>query len=563
MYNGIEMPKRPVKKTGRGNLKQLLTNRYIRLVLIPLAFYAIFLIFYTWPWATHFNGYFFSDSGDGLQNVWNMWWVNFSVTHLHQLPWTTKYLDWPYGTSLLGQTMNPFNGFVAIVLQKLLTLSQAFNIMVIFSFLFGGLTTFWLCHYFTKRYAPSLIGGFVFTFSSYHFAHAIGHMQLVSLEWIPLFILLWWKLMTKPRYRLAVGATIVLFLVLFCDYYYFLYCVSTAVAISIYLWHKKELAPLKRKQTYRPFLVFLILALIMVAPLPIALLRENAHDPLQGAHNARLFSTDLFTTIIDGGFWKFASLTTWYWRHVKAYIAESSVYFGISVITLMVITIWKRNKIHRDTVFWIVIGSVFAIFSLGPRLLVLGYSINHAPLPYALLEKLFPTLQLSGDPDRLIVMTFLAAAILSSFVLSKLKLRTRKGQLLLALFCLVLFIEYWPNHLPLTPVAQPKYVYVLKSLPYSGVLDNAALSASYQLYHQTTFDKPMVLGYISRTPLSVQNKDNQLVASLSLTNYASLCSVYHVRYLTEPAFRKMTFNFPVIYRGTTDVIYDVKDSPNC
>jgi hypothetical protein len=559
------MGKRKNLPAKRLVIKQIFRNKYVLYVIIPALFYFFFFCFYTWPWIAHFNTRYFTDQGDGYQNIWNMWWVNYSITHLHQLPWHTTLLHYPYGTSLLGQTMNPFNGFVAIGLLKIFSLAQSFNIMVIFSFVFGGLTTFWLCSYFSKRYIPSLIGGFIFTFSSYHMAHAIGHMQLVSLEWIPLFILLWWKLLTKPRYRTAIGAVIVLLLVLLCDYYYFLYCVVSAGLITFYLWRKKELASLRAKQTYRPLLVAFVLAVLLVAPLPLALLHENAHDPLQGGHDDRVFSTDLFTTIIDGGFWRFASLTTWYWRHVKVYIAESSVYFGLSVITLIVIALWKRAKIHKDIVFWLVLGGIFGVLSLGPRLKVFGYSINHAILPYAVLEKLIPTLKLSGDPDRIIVMSFLAAAVIASLVLSKLNLRQRKGQLLLALFSVVLSIEYWPGTYGVITVAtQPAYVYVLKKLPSnSGVLDNAALSSAEQLYHQTAFIKPMPLGYISRVPLSVQNKDNQLIASISQTNYASLCSVYHIRYLTEPVSRPMTFRYPIIYQDSRAKIYDLKDSPNC
>jgi len=314
---------------------------------IPMAVYLAFFTLYAWTWMSHFNTHFFTDQGDGFQNVWNMWWVNKSVTQLHQLPWHTTYLHAPYGTTLIGQTLNPLNGFVAIFLLKVFSLVQAFNIMVVFSFVFGGVTAFWLCHYFSRKYVASLVGGFIFTFSSYHFAHAIGHMQLVSLEFIPLFILMWWKLLTKPRYRLAVAAAIVLLLVLLCDYYYFMYSVAAAGLVAIYLWRTKQLAPMKLRASYRPWATFAILAALLAAPLPLMLLKTNAHDPLLGSHDSRVFSTDLFSTVIDGGFWHFAALTNSYWHNIKAYIAESSVYFGLSVITLVTIAAWQRNKLNR------------------------------------------------------------------------------------------------------------------------------------------------------------------------------------------------------------------------
>lgn len=69
---------------------------------------------YTWPWMAHPQSEFFTDTGDGHQSVWNMWRVNHALTVLHQSPWHTNLLHYPYGTTLLGQTMSPFNRVVAI-----------------------------------------------------------------------------------------------------------------------------------------------------------------------------------------------------------------------------------------------------------------------------------------------------------------------------------------------------------------------------------------------------------------------------------------------------------------
>lgn len=547
----------------RKNFKVKILRKFIW----PTLIYFVLFCMFTWPWITHFRGWFFTDYGDGLQNVWNIWWVNKSVTELHQLPWHTAYLHAPYGVTLLGQTLNPFNGFVAIGLLKFLTLNQAFNAMVIFSFLFAGLTSFWLCFYFTQKYFASLVGGAIFTFSSYHFAHAIGHMQLVSLEFIPLFILLWWKFVKRPRYRLAIGTAGVLLLVLLCDYYYFIYCVATALAIAVYLWRKKQTPPLKEPGTWRPLLAFGIVSAVIVAPLPLALLRANSRDPFVGSHPAKLFSTDVFTPFIDGGFWRFHSLTNAYWHHIHAYVAESSIYLGLTVLTLVGFGIYsyiKHKKIHSDIGFWLGLGVAFGIFSLGPRLKVFGYSINHAPMPYVILEKVVPGLKLSGVPVRMMVMVTLAAAIISAMVLARIDIRKTKDKILMAAFLGVMLIEFWPAPLPYIPVTQPHYVAVLRSLPNTGsVLDDAALSESHQLYHQVESGKPIILGYISRTPQSLITREKPLLETLGRGEYDKLCSEFKLRYFTVPAKRYVTIHFPAVYSDGEAVIYDLKNSPNC
>ena len=35
----------------------------------------------------------------------------------------------------------------------------------------------------------AFVGGAIFTFSPYHMAHLLGHMQLIALEWIPFYAL--------------------------------------------------------------------------------------------------------------------------------------------------------------------------------------------------------------------------------------------------------------------------------------------------------------------------------------------------------------------------------------
>lgn len=536
----------------------------MRYGLLPLLIYFIFFCFFTWPWISNFNHYFFTDSGDGLQNVWNIWWVNKSVAELHQLPWHTQFLHYPFGVTLVGQTLNPFNGFVAIGLLQIFSLTQTFNFLVIFSFLFGGLTAFWLCYYLTKSYWSSVIGGAVFTFSSYHFAHAIGHMQLVSLEFVPLFILLWWKLIKRPSYKLAIGTSFTLLLVLFCDYYYFLYSLMLASFIFGYLLWRKEIPSLKLRSNWLPMLVFVIVTLIIVMPLPIALLLQNNRDMLTGSHPARVFSTDIATPVITGGFWYFHSLTDGYWRHVKGYISETTIYLGISVISVLAIAVWKRTKIHRDVVFWLATGVFFGVMSFGPRLMVAGRSLEKVPMPYVIMERIVPGMKLSGMPVRMMFVVTLASAIIVAMVLSKVNLNKRSGQLLIVAFCTLFILEMWPTKLPLTPNTQPRYVSVLAGLPSTGgVLDNAATSEPLQLYHQTGFEKPMVFGYVSRTPKSLEKKEFPLFAYTVQNKYELMCHEFKLRYITTPKYRPLKTTFPIVYKDDEAIVYDLKNSPNC
>jgi hypothetical protein len=417
----------------------------------------------------------------------------------------------------------------------------------------------------SKSYVAGIVAGFLFTFSSYHFAHAVGHLQLVTMEWVPLFLLAWWELLHKPRYRYAIGAALALFLVILSDYYYFFYSFSAAVILLGYFLWKRDLAI--NKQNVKIFSVFAILTCVTSGVLVGSLLLLNHHDPLQGAHDATVFSMDAFAPFIPGGSWRWWSLTQNFWMRLP-YLAESSIYFGSALLVLLVVALFARRRLKLPswTLPWWIILFTFGILSLGPRLHLYGYTHNGVPLPYAFLEKILPTLKISGMPMRMIFMALLAAIILGSLVIAHINLRTLRGKIILGLIIIVSVIDLWPRPLPLTGTAYPPYVAYLKQLPKADIIDNGATNGSDSLYYQTIDNKPRAYGYVTRTTLSVDNKDFHVFADLAQGRYDNLCRVYHIRYLTT-AQQYPTMNYPIVYSGINYrqmiYIYDLKNGPNC
>jgi hypothetical protein len=128
----------------------------------------------------------------------------------------------------------------------------------------------------------------------------------------------------------------------------------------------------------------------------------------------------------------------------------------------------------------------------------------------------------------------------------------------------VLFIDLFPSKLYIVVDSQPPYVNKLKDLPNGVVLDSGAKSAPYALYNQTIHNKPMALGYISRTPKSSEDKNWLIIAATLEDRFNELCSIYKIRYYTTTVTKPIyNTDYPVIYRDNEVLIYDLKDSPNC
>jgi hypothetical protein len=500
-------------------------------------FYAAAFFALTWPAVTRFRTHWFADDGDGLQNVWNVWWVHRAVVVLHESPWFTGELHYPYGSSLLAHTLNPFNGFVAIVLSPFLPPEAAYNALVTFGFVAGGVTAYLLAHRLTGAHLPSLLAGFIFTFSNFHFAHAEGHLQLVSLEWIPLFVLLWLRVVTTPTVQSGIGAAFVLFLVILCDYYYFFYSViAGAIILAWWVVRNRGLSTLFDGRRLAAIGAFAAVTLATSGVLVGLLLWSNIRDPLTGGHPAGEFSLDLLSPLIYGGHWRFGSLTKPFWQRLPATAHETSVHLGFSVIGLALYA-WRKRRalIAPEITLFGFLLVFFLVLALGPTPQIAGKAIlgDRAVLPYAWLEAIVPMLTISGVPIRMMVMVMLSAAMLAAFgfaVLQRGPVRSQRAAIAIA--CL-LAIEYLPRPIPTLLVAVPKYVDILRDLPgRDGVLD-AVSDQSYALFYQTIHHKPLAFGYLAREPQSVASRDKALEELLEQKRFDRLWPDYRLRYVVS------------------------------
>ena len=160
--------------------------------LLALAGYLLLTLGMTYPLVTQFGRAIPGDGFDGWQNYWNLWWIKTAVLEQHTHPWFTNLLYAPTGVGLLFHTLNAFNGFITLPIQLVFGLLPAYNTAVLFSFALGGLGAYLLARHVLgpgSSHLAAFAAGVIFTFSPFHVAHLLGHMQVISLEWIPFYAL--------------------------------------------------------------------------------------------------------------------------------------------------------------------------------------------------------------------------------------------------------------------------------------------------------------------------------------------------------------------------------------
>jgi hypothetical protein len=84
---------------------------------------------------------------------------------------------------------------------------------------------------------PAFIGGIIFAFCPYKFAHLLGHFNLVSTEWLPFYILALLKLTNDSKrggIYPSLSCAVFLLLIALCDFYYLVYALIFTVLFAAY-----------------------------------------------------------------------------------------------------------------------------------------------------------------------------------------------------------------------------------------------------------------------------------------------------------------------------------------
>lgn len=481
--------------------------------------------------------------------VWNLWWVRYALEHA-QNPFHTNLMFWPGGTDLYLHALNAFNGFLSLPVQYLfgwgVTGPQgamaSYNFIVLFSLVVGAYGARWLALGLGCNWQAALLAGLAYGFSSYQFDHLLGHLNLVSSEFIPFYILFILQTLTSGKGWLKPALLAVLCLVFntFLELQYVLYLAIFSLLVLFYItvasfW---EFRQAKDNQGWRKFLAqswlraAFIAAIFLVITLPFSL--NALHDALTNPntippHQDEIYSADLLAYVYPSPFqplWSSQVQTAI--RPFTAPLIEKVVFPGYVIWFLTILGLgweifnraWaKSRKIASSKstftathnfgqLFWTIIAFVFIVLSFGRRLHING--VEYGPtLPAALIYKL-PLLNITRVPARFAVVALLALALLAALSLTRLMQLSRNirlGQALAVAALVILSFELWPAPYPISSYLVPEFYQQLASDPTNNyaVLDIPLNTGSFQydtsyLEAQMTHHKPLLGGYISRNP---------------------------------------------------------------
>ena len=117
--------------------------------------YTLLSLLLTWPLVTRFATHVPGDGIDDPSIAWNLWWIKTRL--IDQLNFDIFHVDWsffPIQINLAFYTLTPLNGLISIPLQSATTLVIASNLVLLSSFVLGGLGAYLLARQELRRWLP-------------------------------------------------------------------------------------------------------------------------------------------------------------------------------------------------------------------------------------------------------------------------------------------------------------------------------------------------------------------------------------------------------------------------
>ena len=360
--------------------------------------------------APHFTTIYLGDGIDQAFFIWCLVWWPYAIVH-HLNPFFTKLIFAPNGFNLTWSTSIPLLSMFAFPLTETIGPIATFNLLCVIFPALSAWTAFLLCHSLSERYWPSIIGGYIFGFSSYMLAHMFGgHLNLLAAFLIPLA-----PYLVIARLQGHLGRQSFTLGLLALATAQFL--ITTEVLASMTIFGALALAAawamggrdLRRRvaELAAPILLACLGTAIIVSPYLYYLFAGFRSTSI---YSPGVHSTDLLNLLVPTRTVALGTAIDPFRRVAAAFTSNLSEQGGYVGLPLLAISLWftlERRRTFEARLLAVML-MITAVAAMGPRLHIAGQS--YFKLPWSLLHRA-PLLN-QALPLRLTVYLFLVLAVI-------------------------------------------------------------------------------------------------------------------------------------------------------
>ncbi|MGB3904526.1 MAG: hypothetical protein WBB22_06345, partial [Anaerolineae bacterium] len=371
--------------------------------------------------------------GDAVFFQYSYWWPKHALFDLGRNPQIAALIYHPVGGLWIFGTL--FNEVVGAFLQLALSVSQTYTLLWLFTFPATALTTFALAKYVTGSRSAAFLAGTIFAFSTYRYAHGLGHAGLFTTQWLPLYAYVLLRSRDRPSFRNGLFLVVGVLLAGLSEFPYYLvnFIALFLICLLVYgLWTRD---PRVRNPRFLGSVAvsFSVLGLVLAA----------AYSNILFARNAEYLRR-------PGTFWLSADVlgfllpSQWHplWGDLYSELGgigrygldlvEHSHYIGYASLGLLALGL--RRSASRDKNLWRFVVVIAFILALGPALKIGGQIVLDAPsegqtslipLPYWAIMNL-PLINTLRAPSRHVVLMQLGVAVMAAAGWALLEERLRR-----------------------------------------------------------------------------------------------------------------------------------------
>ncbi len=551
--------------TDRAEKERVIPTASVRYgILMAGAIYSSITLAYFWPSLASFSQAMIGPPEDNMACYWTLSWAHSHFFNGDRELWQIKDILYPEGSTFYFHAWSYYNLFLFHLLRQFFDGVASYNLLILHSFPLSGIGGFLLVRYFTKNGWLGLLGGFLFAFNPAHFARALHHMNIATIQFIPLFVLCFIKGIRGESRWAVVGATLFLLLAALVDWNYLLYGLWFVLLSYLYLAIRDRRIWL-REVALKSALVVIGTSAIL-SPLLLRLVGSvlNGQSPDSGGHN--MYVTDLAALVVPNRSHIIGQLSSvrqinesysgWPW--------ENTAYLGVVALGIVV---YAYREVSRTIAPYLLGGISFLILSLGSQPHILGHLIP-ALVPGRIIPML-PILSISRAPARNMVFVYLFWSLIVSVAVGWLwvKITARPARVIVTTtLCLFLAFDYFATSTEVTPVRLPACYEILPQTEERyGILD---LPSGYQpveryMMYQSLHGIPIVQGWVSHRlnrslldRLELSDLDHQ---KAQLTEARVKYVILHKEYLPsagiEPARYRIAYE--EIFEDNENVVYKV------
>ncbi len=441
-----------------------------------------------WEWRTKLPG----GSGDVWQNYWNFWWWKHCL--LEGLnPMNGSMLFHPIGVDLVMHTHSAFNQVIAMPLNLLFGGAAAYNFAIVVALTLAGFGTYLLVRELTGNADAALLAGVVFAYFPHTMEQTLEHVNLFSVQFIPLSLYYMVRWSRSHNRSDAVALGICFGLNALCSWHLALMHMLVLLPwATVMAWRRRR----EWRRVSVDFVIAAVVAILLVLPLlvPVVMMvsDDQAFEP-KGPRARGIDPSYLMTPVhanpLMGPLSREKNLA-------RSYAAKGfTCFLGFLPVILGAYGIWRSP---RRTSVWLVMFFAATVLAMGDHLVWAGERYANVSLPFLGMRHL-PILENLGVANRFMIPAGMALAVLVGYGWTSLRKRPPWA---LPVAAAVILVEFSWFPYPMQRIELSPLLATVAERP-GAVLDlpfNERARTVQNLVTQTVHERPIGGGYIATYP---------------------------------------------------------------